>query len=209
MVHEPLQSQLLKVAQLLSLAVLVQTQGNSNEFYTNIEKDAMNIWLNDVPFLVWGKSTHFRHFCDLSLLFHMPQLQYSPALTRHSQQACHNPICHREPVADQQLFLISETWATISSLYTSAESKIKRRALFSLLEFLHLFAQPPNHLPSSTYYQVISRFSFIVPRSLMSTATTWGRAANRSFVSQVTLPTRMWVASPLTSVTCRRQEQVI
>lgn len=69
--------------------------------------------------------------------------------------------------------------------------------------------QPTDQPASSTYYQVISRFSFIVPRSLMSTATTWGRAANRSFVSQVTLPTRMWVASPLTSVTCKRQEQGI
>lgn len=46
----------------------------------------------------------------------------------------------------------------------------------------------------------------MVPRSLMSTATTWGRAANSSLVSQVTLPTRRWVASPLSSVTWWERE---
>lgn len=84
---------------------------------------------------------------------------------------------------------------------------------FFKLLLLHIFFKqllhPETTQPIFTYYQVISRFSFIVPRSLISTATTWGRAANRSFVSQVTLPTRMWVASPFTSVTCRREEQDI
>lgn len=46
----------------------------------------------------------------------------------------------------------------------------------------------------------------MVPRSLMSTATTWGRAAKSSLVSQVTLPTRRWVASPLSSVTWWERE---
>lgn len=42
---------------------------------------------------------------------------------------------------------------------------------------------------SGPYFQVTSRLSLMVPRSLMSTATVWGRAANRSLVSQETLPT--------------------
>lgn len=79
--------------------------------------------------------------------------------------------------------------------------------LFCVVDFdLFFLEQPLDHPTSSTYYQVISRFSLIVPRSLMSTATTWGRAANRSFVSQVTLPTRMWVARPFTSVTYERKK---
>lgn len=133
----------------------------------------------------------------------------------------HNPLYHRknrQTVDGHELFLIYQTWATVPSQSSSAGKNKERTThmdelYFSLVEVLQLidwFIDWLTNWPtSSTYYQVISRFSFTVPRSLMSTATTWGRAANRSFVSQVTLPTRIWVASPLTSVTCKRQEQDI
>lgn len=40
-----------------------------------------------------------------------------------------------------------------------------------------------------TYFHVTSRLSLMVPKSLMSTATVCGRAANRSLVSHETFPT--------------------
>lgn len=134
----------------------------------------------------------------------------------------HNPLYprkSRQTVSDHELFLIHQTWATVPSQSSSEGKNMERTthmdepfffgcsftADWLLIDWLIDWLA--NWSTSSTYYQVISRFSFTVPRSLMSTATTWGRAANRSFVSQVTLPTRIWVASPLTSVTCKRQEQ--
>lgn len=56
-----------------------------------------------------------------------------------------------------------------------------------------------------TNLHMTSRLSLMVPRSLISTATTWGRAANRSLVSQETLPTTTWLASPFNSVTCSQE----
>lgn len=58
-----------------------------------------------------------------------------------------------------------------------------------------------HKMTDKTYFQVTSRLSLIVPRSLISTATIWGSAANRSFVSQETLPTTTWLAKLFSSVT--------
>lgn len=60
------------------------------------------------------------------------------------------------------------------------------------------------------YLQVTSKFSFTVPRSLMSTASVWGSGQNRSSISQDTLPTTTWLAKlfnsvTLTTKTCKRQ----
>lgn len=52
-----------------------------------------------------------------------------------------------------------------------------------------------------TYFHVTSRLSLMVPRSLMSTATVCGRAANRSLVSHETFPTTTWLARLFSSVT--------
>lgn len=68
--------------------------------------------------------------------------------------------------------------------------------------------RPPGPVPkllSHTNLHVTSKLSLMVPRSLMSTATTWGRAANRSLVSQETLPTTTWLARPFSSVTCSQE----
>lgn len=51
------------------------------------------------------------------------------------------------------------------------------------------------------YLQVTSKFSFTVPRSLMSTASVCGSGQNRSSISQDTLPTTTWLARLFSSVT--------
>lgn len=51
------------------------------------------------------------------------------------------------------------------------------------------------------YLQVTSKFSFTVPRSLISTASVWGSGQNRSSISQDTLPTTTWLARLFSSVT--------
>ncbi|KAG7268451.1 hypothetical protein CRUP_037011 [Coryphaenoides rupestris] len=53
--------------------------------------------------------------------------------------------------------------------------------------------------------KVTSRLSLMVPRSLTSTATTWGMAVNSSLVSQITEPTRMSVMRGMKTISSPSQ----
>lgn len=58
------------------------------------------------------------------------------------------------------------------------------------------------------YLQVTSRFSFTVPRSLISTASVCGSGQNRSSISHDTLPTTTWLARLFSSVTLMTNTEI-
>lgn len=60
-----------------------------------------------------------------------------------------------------------------------------------------------------TYIHFTSRLSLMVPRSLISKATIWGSAANRSLVSQETFPTTTWLANAFNSVTYETKDKML
>lgn len=86
---------------------------------------------------------------------------------------------------------------------TGLSQRSKNRHPTTSTRWLH-YGDPENN----THFQFTSRLSLMVPRSLISTATTWGSAANKSFVSQETFPTTTWLARLFSSVTWREKEEV-
>lgn len=84
--------------------------------------------------------------------------------------------------------LVDDVWSSLSNGLKKKKKKQNKRDLNKHVKIKDAKARRGVGCRFK-YLQVTSKFSFTVPRSLISTASVWGSGQNRSSISQDTLPT--------------------